>query len=121
MPLRSLIRSLPFLAVGCLLLAGCGGKGLASKFKDAAKGKKEKTHFEIHQPHHIYKNDKVLIWHGPQRNKRKFLLPPGTRVKVLTTVNGQKYGQEWDMYKIQTSDGRVGWVPSGWCKEKKGP
>jgi hypothetical protein len=121
--IMKVLRPLSFVAVLAaflLLLGGCGGKGLGSKFRDMAKKKKSKTHFEIYQPHHIYKEDKVLIWHTPGRKKRKFLLAPGTRVKVLKTVNGEPYGTPHDMYYIRTADGREGWVPSGWCKEKKG-
>ncbi len=116
---RMVLHLLPVAAALLLFACGCGGKGFGS-YTDAAAQGREKTHFEIYQPHHIYKNDKVLVWHNPSRDKRKFLLDPGTRVKVLKTVDGTKYGQEWDMYLIETMDGRQGWVPSGWCKEVKG-
>ena len=119
MRFSTVLRVLPALGLVCLLFAGCGDS-LSDKYKKLAKGRRKKTHYEIHQPHHLYPNDKVLIWSTPQRKKRKFLLKPGTRVKILKTVDGFKYNQDHDMYLIKTADGRQGWVPAGWCKERKG-
>jgi hypothetical protein len=73
--------------------------------------------YRIHQPHVDYRNDDVIIWADPGRTKRLFLLPPGTKVDVIETVDGAKYGSNHIMYKVRTADGRAGWVPKNWCKQ----
>jgi hypothetical protein len=73
----------------------------------------------IHQLSTRYPNDKVLLWATPARKKRKLILPPGTLVKVLKTVDGATYGSPQDIYLIKTKDGREGWVPAGWIRKKK--
>ena len=49
--------------------------------------------------------------------QRAFLLAPGTKVDVIETIDGDKYGSPHIMYKIKTADGRTGWVPKKWCKQ----
>jgi hypothetical protein len=112
MKLNKTLCLLTALFAMAILAAGCD-KGSDVDNSDAAKPSKEKYHYVIHQPNTDHPNDDVLIWDTPTRNKRKFKLAPGTRVKVLKTT-------EENMYKIKTTDGREGWVPAKWCRKKKG-
>jgi hypothetical protein len=103
-----------------LFLSGCPrAGGMFDKYKGQSKTQKELriAYYEIYQPDVYYPNDDVIVWQDPGRNQRAFLLPPKTRVDVLETVDGDKYGSPHVMYKIKTTDGRTGWVPKGWCKQ----
>jgi hypothetical protein len=79
--------------------------------------RKRIAYYQIHQPDVNYPNDDVIIWKAPDRENRAFLLSPGTKVDVIETVDGSKYGTRHIMYKIRTADGRTGWVPKRWCKQ----
>jgi len=65
----------------------------------------------IHQPHGEYKNEKIVVWETPARQKRKFMLMPGAAVAVLKRVDGDRYGSPYKMINVRTVDGREGWVP----------
>ena len=109
-----------FLGLACLalFLSACGKSGgMFDRYKKSRKGKQRIAYYQIHQPDVNYPNDDVLIWHDPGRNKRSFKLPPGTKVDVLETIDGDKYGTKHIIYKIKTADGRTGWVPKKWCKQ----
>ncbi|MHC5040075.1 MAG: hypothetical protein ACYTHM_22435 [Planctomycetota bacterium] len=119
-----MMKSRRFL-IGFLCLAGlafflsaCGKSGgMFDRYKKSRKGKKRIAYYEIWQPDVNYPDDDVLIWKTPGRNNRAFKLPPGTKVDVVETVDGDKYGSQHVMYKIKTADGRTGWVPKKWCKQ----
>jgi hypothetical protein len=98
-----------------LLAGGCKDKPKKTTF---GVGGGAVVQYVIHQPNRDYPDDAVLIYDTPSRSKRKFKLPPGTRVKVLETVSGEKYDCDDDLYKIRDPQGRVGWVPASHCKEK---
>lgn len=104
-------------ALGVLLPACTKTGGMFDKYKKSRKGTQRIAYYEIHQPDVNYPNDDVLIWKSPDRKERSFKLPPGTRVDVLETIDGDKYGSPHIMYKIKTADGRTGWVPKKWCRQ----
>jgi hypothetical protein len=79
--------------------------------------KKRVAYYRIHQPDVNYPNDHVIIWKDPSRENRAFILSPGTRVDVIETIDGDKFGSRHIMYRIRTADGRTGWVPKPWCKQ----
>jgi hypothetical protein len=81
------------------------------------KGQARISHYEIFQPNINYPKDDVIVWKEPARSQRAFLLKPGTKVEVVETVDGDKYGTEHVVYRIKTADGREGWVPKPWCKQ----
>jgi hypothetical protein len=100
------------------VLSACGkGGGMFDRYKKSRKGKKRIAFYKIHQPDVNYPNDDVIIWKAPDRENRAFLLSPGTKVDVIETLDGDKYGSAHIMYKIKTADGRTGWVPKKWCKQ----
>jgi hypothetical protein len=115
---------LAFLVAGLLLLSmGLSACGKTGKAFDAYKGHGGKAsemriaYYEIYQPDINYPTDDVIIWQAPDRAQRAFLLAPKTRVEVVKTVDGDKYGSPHVMYQIKTADGRTGWVPKPWCKQ----
>ncbi|MHC4781372.1 MAG: hypothetical protein ACYTFG_22585 [Planctomycetota bacterium] len=93
-----------------VVLASCGN---SKAFVPKKKKKAKISHYEIYQPDSTYKDDDVVIWQKADRDKRAFLLSPGTKVKLLQskdTADGNI------MYEIETADERKGWVPKKWCK-----
>ncbi|MCU0722324.1 MAG: hypothetical protein MUC63_01675 [Planctomycetes bacterium] len=121
MSIASRIALAAVLSAFVLALPACPGKvgHLYDKYENKGKSQKELriAYYEIFQGDVNYPNDDVIIWQDPGRNQRAFLLAPKTRVDVLETVDGDKYGTQHVMYKIKTADGRTGWVPKPWCKQ----
>ena len=96
--------------LGLSLLASCGsGKG----FKPRPKPKPTISHYEIYQPDSTYAQDDVILWQSPACAARAFLLPPGTKVEVLETVD-DKEGKTF--YKVKAGGDRTAWVPKSHCK-----
>jgi hypothetical protein len=91
--------------------------GMFDRYKKSRKGKRRIAYYQIHQPNEVYANDDVIIWKTPSRDARAFVLAPGTKIDVIETVDGDKYGSAHIMYKIKTADGRTGWVPKNFCKQ----
>ena len=114
-----------FLVAGLLLLGmgfpACGKTGKAFDAYKGGGGKKASelriAYYEIYQNDVNYPTDDVIIWQAPDRAQRAFLLAPKTRVEVIKTVDGDKYGTQHVMYQIKTADVRTGWVPKPWCKQ----
>ena len=113
---RGTLVVLGFLAFA-FLLSACEGRGMFDRYKKSRRSKQRIAYYKIHQPDVNYPNDDVLIWKAPDRENRAFKLAPGTKVTVVETIDGDKYGTKHIMYKIKTADGRTGWVPKKWCKQ----
>ena len=102
-----------------ICFSGCKRKTLSNLAKQS--NKPQYIGYFIHQPSSTSPNMKVNIWKSPARNKGgvAFKLSHNTKVKILKSVEGDKYHYKGCLYKIETSDGRVGWVPDRWCRRKK--
>lgn len=116
---RHLAASILALSALAVVLGSCGKSGgMFDRYsKKSRAGRTRIAYYEIHQSDVNYPNDDVIIWQDPGRNQRAFLLTPGTKVDVVETVDGDKYGTAHIVYKIKTADGRTGWVPKQWCRQ----
>ena len=101
------------LLVFVLCGAGLGSCGSKKGFAPRPKPKPKISHYAIHQPDVNYPNDDVRISKKPDLEERAFMLPPGTKVEVVNTVDN-KDGKI--VYEIKTGDDRKGWVPKPHCK-----
>ena len=60
----------------------------------------------------IIMTDKAPVGKAPRVGDKDiaFRLPEGAKVEIVDSVVGKQYGQGNGWYKIETTDGRSGWV-----------
>ncbi|MHC4781341.1 MAG: SH3 domain-containing protein [Planctomycetota bacterium] len=108
--------SLTLILALALFAGACGKPGKMYEKVKPKKGGEKISHYVIHQPNTTHPDDDVIVWKGPDRKDRVCQLPPGTKVDMIETVEGDPHGYQGVLFKIKTADGRTGYVPDKWLK-----
>jgi hypothetical protein len=74
--------------------------------------------YEVFDPSSAPQTAIIKVWESPGLAKMKFQLLTGTKVTVLQHVDHARYSYG-GVYKIRTSDGREGWIATGFCRKPK--